>query len=73
MEPKIGDRVSIDAKKVGQARRAGVVKARTKGIAGTRYEIAWDDGSRTMIAPGAGVLLVEGPAKTKKKKASPKR
>jgi hypothetical protein len=60
MEPKTGDRVSLDAKKVGQPRRAGSVRSVTHGISGIRYEIAWDDGSVSVIAPGAGVLLVEG-------------
>jgi hypothetical protein len=60
MEPKNGDRVSLDTKKVGQPRRAGVVRSVTHGISGIRYEIAWDDGSASVIAPGAGVLLVEG-------------
>lgn len=62
-EPKIGDRISIDAKKVGQPRRGGVVRGVTQGLAGNRFEIEWDDGSRTIIAPRAGVLLVEGKAK----------
>jgi hypothetical protein len=59
MEPKSGDRVSLDAKKVGQSRRAGVVRSVTQGISGIRYEISWDDGSVSVIAPGAGILLVE--------------
>ncbi len=60
MEPKTGDRVSLDTKKVGQPRRAGVVRSVTQGISGIRYEILWDDDSVSVIAPGAGVLLVEG-------------
>jgi hypothetical protein len=60
MEPKTGDRVSLDAKKVGQSRRSGVVRSVTQGISGIRCQIAWDDGSVSVIAPGAGVLLVEG-------------
>ncbi len=60
MEPKKGDRVSLDAKKVGQIRRSGVVRSVTQGISGIRCQIAWDDGSTSVIAPGAGVLLVEG-------------
>jgi hypothetical protein len=70
MEPKIGEYVSLDAKKVGQPRRGGVVRHRSKGLSGTRYEIEWDDGSRSMIFPGAGTLLVEG--KKPKVKAKPK-
>ena len=62
-EPKVGDRISLDAKKVGQPRRGGVVKDVRKGLSGVRLEIEWDDGARSILAPGAGVLLVEGRSK----------
>lgn len=70
MEPMNGDRVSLDAKKVGQPRRGGVVKGISKGLSGSRYDIEWDDGSRSTIFPGAGTLLVEPKAsKSKQVKA----
>jgi hypothetical protein len=62
-EPKVGDRISLDAKKVGQPRRGGVVTDVRKGLSGVRLEIRWDDGALSVLAPGAGVLLVEGRAK----------
>lgn len=68
-EPKVGDRISLDAKKVGQPRRGGVVKDVRQGLSGVRLEIEWDDGSASVLAPGAGVLLVEGRAKPNGKKA----
>jgi hypothetical protein len=75
LDAKVGDRISLDAKKVGQPRRAGSVRALIEGISGVRYEIEWDDGSVSVIAPGAGNLLVErarakkrnGPAKKAKR------
>ena len=74
VDVKVGDRVSIDAFKVGQPRRSGVVKDVTKGISGSRLSIEWDDGSRTSLMPGAGNLIVEGrrskAKKTNSKKAS---
>ena len=70
MDPKVGDRVSLDAKKVGQPRRGGVVRSITQGISGIRCQITWDDGSESVIAPGAGVLLVEGRARTAAAKAT---
>lgn len=76
MEAKVGDRVSFAAKKVGQPARAGVVRSVTKGISGIRYQVRWDDGSETMIAPGAGTVVVNGKAKAKKavaKKAGAKK
>ena len=59
MEATIGDRVSLDAKKVGQARRGGVVLDVSQGLSGVRYQIRWDDGRESFITPGAGVLIVE--------------
>lgn len=87
MEAKSGDRVSVDAKKVGQPRRVGVIRSVTKGLSGARYRVRWDDGQESVLAPGAGNLVIEGrggngksasrkraPAKpAKKKKAKGKR
>ncbi len=60
MEARVGDRVSVDAKKVGQPRRAGVIRSVTKGLSGARYQVRWDDGQESVLAPGAGNLVVEG-------------
>ncbi len=68
MDPKIGDRVSLDSKKVGQLRRYGTVVARSQGLTAMRYGIRWDDGSESVIAPAAGTLLIEGKAKATKAK-----
>jgi hypothetical protein len=73
MDAKVGDRISLDAKKVGQARRTGSVRALVEGLSGVRYEIAWDDGSVSVISPGAGVLLVEKKAKAAAKKKDKKK
>jgi hypothetical protein len=70
MEATTGDRVSLDAKKVGQARRGGVVLDVSQGVAGTRYQIRWDDGHESFITPGAGALIVEGSKKAKGSKKS---
>lgn len=67
MQAKVGDKISIDAKKVGQPRRGGVVKGTAQGLSGLRLTVAWDDGSTTTIAPGPGVLVVEGKGKAPKK------
>lgn len=76
MEAKIGDRVSIDAKKVGQPRRTGVISKVTKGLSGIRYQVRWDDGHESVLAPGAGNLTVErsgGNSKNSKaKRAGPR-
>lgn len=59
MEAKVGDRISLDAKKVGQARRGGIVQNVNQGLTGPRLEIRWDDGHTSVIAPRAGILLIE--------------
>lgn len=72
---KVGDRISLDAKKVGQPRRSGVIAKVSQGLTGERFEIRWDDGGTSVIAPSAGTLLVEGAAKkgpAKKAKAQVK-
>ena len=71
MEAKNGDRVAIDAKKVGQPKRAGVIKQVTKGLSGVRYNVAWDDGTTSIIAPSLGNLTIEA-GKVKKAAKAPK-
>ncbi len=69
MEATKGDRIWLEAKKVGQPRRSGVVVDVTQGIAGVRYNVRWDDGTESFIAPGPGVLAIErtgGGGKTRK-------
>jgi uncharacterized protein DUF1918 len=63
VEAKIGDRVAIDAKKVGQPQRIGVISAVSKGLSGVRYSVKWEDGHESMLAPGAGNLTVVGATK----------
>lgn len=68
MEAKAGDRISIPAKKVGQPARVGVIANVTKGLSGTRYEVRWEAGDTSVIAPGPGTMTVIG-----KTKAAPKK
>jgi hypothetical protein len=73
MEAKNGDRVALDAKKVGQPKRLGVIKKVTQGLSGVRYSIEWDDGTTSTIAPSFGNLTVEaGKAKKAAKKPTAK-
>ena len=73
MEAKKGDRVSIDAKKVGQPRRVGVIEAVTTGISGIRYTVRWAEGHQTVLSPGAGNLTVERRSSGKKSSNGSKR
>jgi hypothetical protein len=67
VQAKVGDRVSFAAKKVGQPPRVGVVRTVTKGISGVRYSIKWEDGHESVMAPGAGTIVVDGKTKPKSK------
>jgi hypothetical protein len=49
-----GDRVIVDSRRVGQARRTGVVTA----VSGTLVTVRWDDGHATTFAPSAGTMTV---------------
>ncbi len=74
MEAKAGDRIAVDGKKVGQAKRLGVILRVNKGLSGLRYSVEWDDGTSSIIAPSFGNLTIEaGKAKKKAKPASKKK
>lgn len=60
MDANVGDKVALDAKKVGQPKRQGVIKSVTKGLSGARYQIAWSDGTTSIISPHHGNLTVVG-------------
>jgi len=49
-----GDRVIVDGRKVGQARRTGVVIS----VSGTLVTVRWEDGHVTTFAPAAGTMTV---------------
>lgn len=59
MDLNVGDRVSVDGKKVGQARRFGIVQAVNKGLSGARLRVRWDDGTETFFAPSGGNVILE--------------
>lgn len=71
-EANVGDRVSIDAFKVGQPRREGVVEDIDEGLSGARYRIRWDDGHESFFSPKAGNLIVERRARKSSTKNSGK-
>lgn len=56
---KIGDRVMVDGRKVGQPRRGGTVT----GVNGAMVTVRWDDGHQSTFVPSAGDMTVaRGPA-----------
>ena len=71
-EVQVGDRVSIDPRKIGLPRRIGTVTTISQGLSGARYTVAWDGGGSTVFTPGAGNFVIEGP-KTRKAAADRKK
>ena len=51
---KPNDRVCVDGRKVGQARRYGVVQAINQAL----LTVRWDDGTTSTFVPTAGSLTV---------------
>ncbi len=60
MEARIGDRLVVEGRKVGQAPRSGKVE----DVQGTpdhpRLMVRWDDGKESLFMPGSGVHVVRG-------------
>jgi hypothetical protein len=61
MKAEVGDRIVVEAEKVGQSTRTGVVKE-VLAPEPPRLRIRWDDGHSTVFAPTAGAARIE-PAK----------
>jgi hypothetical protein len=57
MEARVGDRLVMEGKKVGQAPRSGEV-VRVEGTPSRpRYWVRWDDGHESLVTPAAGVRV----------------
>ncbi|HEX9529716.1 MAG TPA: DUF1918 domain-containing protein [Acidimicrobiales bacterium] len=59
---KAGDRIELPGRKVGQARRTGVVE----DVHGSLLTVQWDTGERTTFTPAAGALQVLAPRPRRK-------
>jgi len=61
MKAEVGDRIVVEAEKVGQSTRTGVVEE-VLAPEPPRLRVRWDDGHSTVFAPTAGAARIE-PAK----------
>ena len=61
MKAEVGDRIVVEAERVGQATRTGVVEEVLTPDP-LRLRVRWDDGHSTELAPSAGAAKIE-PAK----------
>ena len=60
MEAEAGDRILVEAEKVGQVARAGVIEE-VLGTDPPRYRVRWEDGHTTVFTPTAGAARVVEP------------
>jgi hypothetical protein len=60
VKAEVGDRIVVEAEKVGQASRTGIVEE-VLAPEPPRLRVRWDDGHST-VAPSAGAARIE-PAK----------
>ncbi|TML62892.1 MAG: DUF1918 domain-containing protein [Actinobacteria bacterium] len=67
--PKVGDRVRLASRKVGQDPRAGVIT----GVRGQMISVRWSSGEESSIVPGPGTLTVVGRSTVRPKAAAAKR
>jgi hypothetical protein len=58
MEPRVGDRITVDSEKAGRPAREGIIQEVLEAPYGTRYRIQWDDGHETVVHPTAGTFRV---------------
>ena len=66
---KRGDRILVNAPRVGGTPREGEIIEVIEGDLRVRYRIRWRDGHESLFAPGAGTARIE-PAHIKRKASS---
>ena len=58
-EGKAGDRLVVEAEKIGSRRREGeILEVLTVGAGGVHYRVRWDDGHESTFFPTAGSVKV---------------
>lgn len=59
MQAHVGDRVVVEAHRVGEGERRGEVIEVLHGAGGDRYRVRWDQGGHeTLLAPGSDLRVV---------------
>ena len=54
MTGQVGDRIVIESKGIGQARREGEIVEVIRGETSVHYRIRWSDGHESVLFPSAG-------------------
>ena len=61
MKAEVGDRIVVEAEKVGQSARSGVVEE-VLDPEQPRLRVHWDDGHTSIVTPAAGAARIETPS-----------
>jgi Domain of unknown function (DUF1918) len=61
MKAEVGDRIVVEAEKVGQSARSGVVEE-VLNAEQPRLLVHWDDGHTSIVTPAAGAARIEPPS-----------
>lgn len=58
MNAEAGDRILVEAEKLGQATRTGVIEE-VLATNPPRYRVQWEDGHTTVFTPSAGAAQIK--------------
>jgi len=64
MKAHIGDSIVLESERVGQSAHTGVIQDVLQQQP-PRYRVRWEDGHESIVAPAAGVALIEPKKQTK--------
>jgi hypothetical protein len=60
MEARVGDRIVVESRKVGDARRSGAVVEVLTGPGSAHYRVRWDDGHESIFYPSSDATVQHG-------------
>jgi hypothetical protein len=60
MRPHVGDRIVVEAERVTQASRSGVIEEIVREDP-PRVRVRWDDGHTSVLAPSSGAATIVRP------------
>jgi hypothetical protein len=58
MDANVGDRIIVESKKVGSARKSGEVREVIDGAGGKHYRVVWEDGHESIVFPSSDASVV---------------
>ena len=67
MDARKGDRIVVEARKVGGGRRSGEIIDVVGGASGPHYRVRWDDGHESTSYPSSDAFIERKQKKPKKR------